>query len=258
MSKLKVILVSATVAFVVVASLQLNAQSAVRPSKGAPVFSNVTYQGNDQVYKDNPLDDGEFYSPILQGCNPDPAITRKGDDYYLVCSSFAMFPGVPIFHSKALVNWTQIGHVLDRTTQLDVHDTGISAGVYAPGITYNLHNDTFYMITTAFAGGLGNFVVKTKDPMKGWSDPIKLAFNGIDPSIFFDDNGKAYVVHNDAPDKGKELYRGHRVIKICEYDVNGDNVIPGTDKIIVDGGVDISEKPIWIDAPHLYKKDGRI
>ncbi|HLT72947.1 MAG: glycoside hydrolase family 43 protein [Bacteroidota bacterium] len=257
MNKLKVILSSATVTLVVLSALQLKAQSTVKPAKGAPVFSNVIYQGNDQVYKDNPLEDDEFYNPILQGCYPDPAITRKGDDYYLVCSSFAMFPGVPIFHSKDLVNWTQIGHVLDRTSQLDVHDTGISAGVYAPSITYNPHNDTFYMITTAFAGGLGNIVVKTKDPLKGWSDPVKLAFNGIDPSLFFDDDGKAYVVHNDAPDPGKELYRGHRVIKIWEYDIDNDRVIPGTDKIIVDGGVDISEKPIWIEAPHLYKKNGR-
>lgn len=221
-----------------------------------PLFTKVIYEGNDQVYLDNPLQDNEFYTPILQGCYPDPAITRKGDDYYLVCSSFAMFPGVPIFHSNDLVNWTQLGHVLDRTSQLDVHDTGISQGVYAPGITYNPHNDTFYMIVTAFAGGLGNIVVKTKDPKQGWSDPIKLDFGGIDPSIFFDENGKGYIVHNDAPDKGKELYNGHRVIKIWEYDVENDKVIPGTDKIIVDGGVDISKNPIWIEAPHIYKKNG--
>jgi alpha-N-arabinofuranosidase len=113
------------------------------------------------------------------------------------------------------------------------------------------------MITTEFSGGFGNIVVKTKDPMKGWSDPIKLAFNGIDPSLFFDDNGKAYIIHNDAPDKGKELYNGHRVIKIWEYDVTTDKIIPGTDKIIVDGGVDLSKKPIWIEAPHIYKKDGK-
>lgn len=231
-------------------------QAKRKASKG-PVFSTVTYQGNDKIYKDHPLKADEFYNPILQGCYPDPAITRKGDDYYLVCSSFAMFPGVPIFHSKDLVNWTQIGHVLDRTSQLDVHDTGISAGVYAPGITYNPNNDTFYMITTAFAGGLGNFVVKTKDPMKGWSDPVKLAFEGIDPSIFFDEDGKGYVVHNDAPDKGKELYSGHRVIKIWEYDVENDKVIENSGKIIVDGGVDLAKKPIWIEAPHIYKKNGR-
>ncbi|TDN90376.1 alpha-N-arabinofuranosidase [Salegentibacter sp. 24] len=224
--------------------------------KNVPVYSSVVYQGNDKVYNENPLKADEFYNPILQGTYPDPAITRKGDDYYLVASSFAMFPGVPIFHSKDLVNWTQIGHVLDRKTQLKVHDTGISAGIYAPDIRYNPHNETFYMITTQFAGGIGNMVVKTKDPMKGWSDPIKLDFQGIDPAIFFDDDGKAYVVHNDAPNEGEELYQGHRVIKIWEYDVEKDQVVPGTDKIIVNGGVDLSEKPIWIEAPHIYKKDG--
>lgn len=226
-------------------------------AKNAPLFSQFTYKGDDLIYKQNPLKADEFYTPILQGCYPDPSITRKGNDYYLVCSSFAFFPGVPIFHSTDLVNWKQIGHVLDRKSQLKVEDTGMSAGIYAPDIMYNPYNDTFYMITTQFAGGLGNMVVKTKDPLKGWSDPIKLQFDGIDPALFFDEDGKAYVVHNDAPDKGKELYSGHRVIKIWDYDIENDRIIPGTDKIIVDGGVDISKKPIWIEGPHLYKKDGK-
>ena len=227
-----------------------------KAAKNPPVFSNVIYKGDDEIYKKYPLKAGEFYSPVLQGCYPDPAITRKGDDYYMVCSSFAMFPGVPIFHSKDLVNWTDLGGVLNNVNEFNPHDTGISQGVYAPGITYNPHNDTFYMIVTAFSGGLGNIIVKTKDPKKGWGSPIKLDFGGIDPSVFFDDNGKGYIVHNDAPDKGKELYNGHRVIKVWEYDVATDKVIPGTDKIIVDGGVDLSKRPIWIEAPHLYKKDG--
>ncbi len=233
------------------------ANSQNKQKKNPPLFSNFTYQGNDKVYTDNPLKSDEFYTPILQGCYPDPAITRKGDDYYMVCSSFAMFPGVPIFHSKDLVNWTDLGGVLNDVTQFNPHDTGISAGVYAPGITYNPHNDTFYMIVTAFSGGLNNIIVKTKDPKKGWGNPIKLGFGGIDPAIFFDDNGKGYIVHNDAPDNGKERYNGHRVIKIWEYDVENDKVIPGTDKIIVDGGVDPAQNPIWIEAPHLYKKDGK-
>jgi alpha-N-arabinofuranosidase len=232
------------------------------PKKGekptnSPLFLNVVYQGEDPVYKANPLKADEFYNPILQGCYPDPSITKKGDDYFLVCSSFAMFPGVPIFHSKDLVNWKQIGHVLDRPSQLKVENTGISMGVYAPVIRYNPLNDTFYMITTQFAGGFGNIVVKTKDPFKGWSDPIKLEFDGIDPSLFFDDNGKAYIAHNDAPDKGKELYNGHRVIKVWEYDVATDKVVPGSAVTVVNGGVDIAKKPIWIEAPHIYKKDGR-
>lgn len=257
MKNKQLILLSVFMVMISLVTVPVNGQSKKKPAKNAPVFSKFVYQGNDQVYKDNPLKSDEFYNPILQGCYPDPAITRKGNDYYLVCSSFAMFPGVPVFHSNDLVNWKQIGHVLDRVSQLDVNNTGISQGVYAPGITYNPKNDTFYMITTAFAGGLGNIIVKTKDPMEGWGEPIKLAFNGIDPSIFFDDDGKAYVVHNDAPDKGKELYQGHRVIKIWEYDIEKDQVISGTDKIIVDGGVDLSKKPIWIEAPHIYKKNGR-
>jgi alpha-N-arabinofuranosidase len=254
MQKLHLLIFVALFSFI---EFKIYAQSKIKPAKNAPIFSKFVYQGNDEIYKNNPLKSDEFYNPILQGCYPDPAITRKGDDFYMVCSSFAMFPGVPIFHSKDLVNWKQIGHVLDRVSQLNVHDTGISAGVYAPGITYNPHNDTFYMITTAFAGGSGNIVVKTKDPMKGWSEPVKQNFNGIDPCIFFDEDGKAYVVHNDAPDKGKELYNGHRVIKVWEYDLEKDNVIAGTDKIIVDGGVDITKNPIWIEAPHIYKKNGK-
>lgn len=221
-----------------------------------PDFSEFVYQGEDPVYREYPLQSDEFYNPILQGCYPDPSITRKGNDYFLVTSSFALFPGVPIFHSNDLVNWKQIGHVLDRKSQLKVHDSGISAGIYAPAIKYNPYNDTFYMITTQFAGDIGNMVVKTKDPFKGWSEVQKLNFGGIDPSLFFDDNGKAYVIHNDAPDRGKERYEGHRVIKIWEYDLEKDQVIPGTNQIIVDGGVDITQKPIWIEAPHIYKKNG--
>lgn len=246
-----------TITFFTIFQAEAQEKSSKKKNGPSPVFSNVIYTGNDDIYTKNPLKSDEFYSPILQGCYPDPAITRKGDDYYMVCSSFAMFPGVPIFHSKDLVNWTDLGGVLNNVKEFNPHDTGISAGVYAPGITYNPHNDTFYMIVTAFTGKMGNIIVKTKDPMKGWGSPIKLDFGGIDPSIFFDDNGKGYVVHNDAPDKGKELYNGHRVIKVWEYDTENDKVIPGTDKIIVDGGVDLSKKPIWIEAPHLYKKNGK-
>jgi len=226
-------------------------------SISAQTFSDFSYRGNDKIYTNNPLKEDEFYAPILQGCYPDPSITRKGDDYYLVNSSFSMFPGVPIFTSKDLVNWRQVGHVLDRPSQLKVEKSGVSQGIYAPDIKYNKHNDTFYMITTQIAGGIGNMVVKTKDPAKGWSEVQKLNFDGIDPSIFFDDDGKAYIVHNDAPPKGTEQYNGHRVIKMWDYDLEKDQVVAGSDKIIVNGGVDLSQKPIWIEGPHLYKKNGK-
>ena len=223
-------------------------------SKLWPLFSEVHYEGSDSVFTQNPLKADEFYNPILQGCYPDPSICRRGDDYYLVCSSFVMFPGVPIFHSTDLVNWKQIGHVLDRDSQLKVGGGGTSNGIYAPTIRYNPHNKTFYMITTQTTY-MGNMMVKTTDPAKGWSDPINLHFNGIDPSIFFDDNGKAYIVHNDAPKERK--WSGHRAIKIWEYDVNTDQLVKGSDKIIVDGGTKLEKHPFWIEAPHLYKKDGK-
>lgn len=232
------------------------ASAQVKAAKDAPVFKSFTYEGQDIIAPNTQLVDIDLPAPLLQGCFPDPSICRKGNDYYIVCSSFAMFPGVPIFHSTDLRNWKQIGHVLDRVSQLDVHDCGISAGVYAPQIIYNKVNDTFYMITTAFAGGLGNIVVKTKDPMKGWSDPYKLNFEGIDPSLFFDEDGKAYVVHNDAPDAGTAQYPGHRVIKLWDYDVEKDQVVAGSSRILVSGGVNIAKKPDWIEAPHIYKKDG--
>ena len=237
------------------ASAGLQAQRANQ--QRMPEFTKFVYEGNDQVYKDFPLEADEFYTPILQGCYPDPSIVRRGDDYFMVHSSFAMWPGVPIFHSTDLVNWRQIGHVLDRKSQLFVQNTAIAGGIYAPAIRYNPHNETFYMITTQFAGGIDNMVVTTKDPFQGWSDPYKLNFNGIDPSLFFDDDGKAYVVHNDAPDPGKELYNGHRVIKVWDFDLEKNQVVPGTDLMIVDGGVDITQNPIWIEAPHIYKRYGR-
>ena len=226
-------------------------------SISAQTFTDFQYKGNDKIYNDNPLKPDEFYSPILQGCYPDPSITKKGDDYYLVNSSFSMFPGVPIFTSKDLVNWKQVGHVLDRPSQLKVEKGGVSHGIYAPDIKYNKYNDTFYMITTQIAGGVGNMVVKTKDPAKGWSEVQKLNFDGIDPAIFFDDDGKAYIVHNDAPPKGTEKYQGHRIIKIWDYDLEKDQVVEGSDRIIVNGGVDLSQKPIWIEGPHLYKYKGK-
>lgn len=225
-------------------------ETTTKPSD-KPIFTDVEYVGEDSVYTANPLGEDEFYNPILQGCYPDPSICRKGDDYYLVCSSFAMMPGAPIFHSKDLVNWRQIGHVLDRPSQLHVSDRGTSGGMMAPSISYNPHNDTFYMITTVHC----NFVVKAKNPSGPCSEPIRLGFNGIDPSLFFDDDGKAYIVHNDK--SPNPLWEGHRTIKMWEYDVENDRLIPGSDHIIVDGGTKFHKKPYWIEAPHIYKRNGK-
>ena len=131
----------------------------------------------------------------------------------------------------------------------------ISGGIYAPDIKYNPHNGLFYLITTAVDGG-GNFFVTTDDPKKGvWSDPTFLPeVGGIDPGFLFDEDGKAYIVNNDGP-AGKPEYDGHRAIWIREFDwKNGCTV--GKQKMIVDGGVDKTRHPIWIEGPHLYHING--
>ena len=219
------------------------------------VFHNFQYQGQDTRFEKDIDPEKEYLNPIISGFYPDPSICRKGEDYYMVHSTFSYFPGIPILHSRDLVNWEQIGNVLDRPSQLNLpHGIRLSGGIYAPAITYNETNETFYVITTA-VDNIGNFVVKTKDPLAGWSDPITLPrVGGIDPSLFFDDDGKAYVVHNDAP-KGAPQYDGHRAIWIHDYDPETDETV-GAPEVLVDGGVDKSKKPIWIEGPHIYKVNG--
>ncbi|MBN2634973.1 MAG: glycoside hydrolase family 43 protein [Prolixibacteraceae bacterium] len=217
-------------------------------------FDYFTYKGNDDFYKNNPLPgDDYYYNPILPGWYSDPSVCTNGKDYFLVTSTFSYFPGVPIFHSTDMLNWKQIGNVLNRPEQLPLDGQGISRGIFAPAISYNPHNETYYMITTNMQGG--NFLVKTQDPFGDWSDPIWLPdVHGIDPSLFFDENGKAYIVNNDEPDGGS-TYEGHRAIRGIEYDVETDKTV-GESIMLVNGGVRLSEKPIWIEGPHLYKFNG--
>src|SRR5512136_156872 len=124
-----------------------------------------------------------FRNPILSGFYPDPSICRVGADYYLVTSTFEYFPGVPIFHSRDLVHWLQIGHVLDRPSQLPLDGVGHSEGIFAPTLRY--HQGTFYLITTNISKG-DNFIVTATNPAGPWSDPYWLKeAPGIDPSLFF-------------------------------------------------------------------------
>lgn len=213
-------------------------------------FSYFNYSGNDQRFDKNIDRAKQYLNPILAGFYPDPSVCRKGDTFYLVNSSFSFFPGVPIFTSKDLVNWTQLGNVLDRKSQLPLARQRVSGGIFAPAISYNEKNKTFYMITTNV--GAGNFVVKTKDPAKGWSDPVYLPkINGIDPSLFFDKDGKGYIVHN-APVMGTAEYDGQRAIRLLRFDANGDSII-GEPTEIVRGGTHVQEHPIWIEGPHLFR-----
>jgi alpha-N-arabinofuranosidase len=172
----------------------------------------------------------------------------------MVNSTFSYFPGVPIFHSTDLVHWQQIGHVLDRPSQLKLVKHPISAGIYAPAISY--HNGTFYMVTTLIGDEGGNFFVTAKNPEGPWSDPVWIReAEGIDPSFFFDDNGKTYLVHNGPAPAKLPLYDGHCAIWLQEFDLNLQNLV-GEEKVIVNAGTDIKKKPQWIEGPHLYKRNG--
>ena len=217
-------------------------------TKEYALFEWFEYEGYDPVYERLEPEANEYLNPVLAGFYPDPSIVRVADDYYLVNSTFSFFPGIPIFHSKDLVNWTQIGHVLDRPSQLKLDSLDISHGVFAPAISYD--SGTFYLVNT-IVNGIGNFVVTANDPAGPWSDPVVLPFEGIDPSIFFDNDGKAYVINNGAPDY-KPLYNGHRAIWMQEFDKENLEM-KGPRRVIIDGGVDISKKPIWIEGPHIFK-----
>ncbi|MBC3765426.1 glycoside hydrolase family 43 protein [Neptunicella marina] len=215
-------------------------------------FNWFEYQGNDKVFG-QPLKADEFYNPVISGFFPDPSITRKGDDYYLTTSSFSYAPGLPVLHSKDLVNWQLIGHALNRNAQFNFDGLRVSRGIFAPTIRY--HDGLFYIITTAVDSG-GNFIITAEDPAGPWSGPIWLPeVGGIDPDIFFDDNGKVYITHNDAPAE-KPRYDGHRAIWMWEYDPATQKVVKDSGHVVVNGGTDISKKPIWIEAPHLYKING--
>lgn len=192
-----------------------------------------------------------FTNPILSGFYPDPAMCKAGSDYYIINSSFAYFPGLPIFHSKDLVNWELQGYALSRPEQLQLEGAATSEGLYAPDIKY--HNGTFYVVCTNVTG-VGNFIVTAKDPKGPWSNPKKLPeINGIDPSLFFDGDS-SYIVYNSIPPDNKQLYEGHRTIRMAPISLETLTII-GPNRIIVNGGTDISKKPVWIEGPHIFRKD---
>ncbi|WP_010282058.1 glycoside hydrolase family 43 protein [Bacillus timonensis] len=189
-----------------------------------------------------------FNNPILPGFYPDPSICRVGEDYYLVTSSFAYYPGVPIFHSRDLVNWKQLGHVLDRPSQLPLDGLRQSQGIYAPTIRY--HDGVFYMITTNVGKG-GNFFVTATNPAGPWSDPYYLDAPGIDPSLFFDDDGKVYY-HGTRPAPEGEKYSGNWEVWLQELDLETKQLV-GEPVGLWRGAL---RDVIWPEGPHLYKVNG--
>jgi xylan 1,4-beta-xylosidase len=193
-----------------------------RPQGFANVFENaftaITDPGKPVTY----------YNPVIPGFWSDPSVCRVGEDYYLVNSTFEYFPGVPVFHSKDLINWELIGYCIDRPTQLP---KGLN--IFATTIRY--HDGIFYMITTNIAGE-GNFYVTATNPAGPWSDPVFIEAQGIDPDLFFDEDGKVYIISS--------TFILHEVdIKTGKFISEGLKIWNGT------GGR-------YPEGPHIYKKDG--
>jgi len=231
-------------------ALALVACIATLPARAGDVrFTEVRYAGDDGGPAVAPK---QYRNPVVAGFYPDPSAIRVGDDFYLVTSTFGYFPGLPIFHSRDLVSWRQIGNAIDRPGQIDYGNDELTRGLFAASISH--HDGTFYIANTCFYCDGGNFIVTAKNPAGPWSDPIWLKFEGIDPSLFFDDDGSAWMVNNGIPE-GKLRYDGHRAIWLQQFDVAAKKLI-GPRKVLIDGGVDPASKPEHVEGPHLFKYDG--
>ncbi|WP_157601941.1 glycoside hydrolase family 43 protein, partial [Promicromonospora kroppenstedtii] len=191
-------------------------------------------------------------NPILPGCYPDPTICRVGAEYYLVTSTFEYFPGLPVFRSRDLVHWEQIGHAVDRPGQLDMQGIASSGGLYAPTLRH--HDGTFWLVCTLVdqqdSSRGGNFVLTATDPAGPWSDPVWLGEDGIDPSLFFDDDGRVWL-------HGTRLAREpewHDQTEVWLRELDPATMrLAGPEHVLWRGAV---LGAVWAEGPHLYRVDG--
>jgi beta-xylosidase len=212
---------------------------------GLFIFVLMAFSAKTQV-KSPDNGDGTFTNPIIHADYSDPDVVRVGGDYYLVASSFTNIPGLPILHSKDLVNWTLVNHALKKQPPFDVHDKAQhGGGVWAPSIRY--HDNTFYIYYPD--PDFGIYVVKTKDPLGDWSEPLLVqAGKGlIDPCPLWDDDGKAYLAY---------AYAGSRaniksILVVREMNWEGTKLI--SDAVLVFDG---HNGNTTVEGPKLYKKDG--
>lgn len=182
-----------------------------------------------------------YHNPIVKGFHPDPSICRKDSGFYLVTSTFEYFPGVPLYRSGNLVNWELTGHCLTTSTQLPLQGCGASGGIYAPTIRY--HDGIFYMTATNVSS-IRNFIVYTSDPTDVWSNPVAVDQGGIDPSLFFDDDGKVYYTSTAQDQEGRDG------IQMCEINpLTGEKL---TDSVFITDGCG----GCYPEGPHIYKRKG--
>jgi alpha-N-arabinofuranosidase len=206
-----------------------------------------------------------FRNPVLPGCYPDPSVCRVGDDFYLVSSSFEWFPGLPVHHSRDLVHWRPLGHVLDRPEQLDLDGIRPSDGLFAPTIRH--HRGRFYVVCTLMHGPTrsGHFVVHAESPEGPWSTPVWLDGAGFDPSLLFDDEG-------DGSGAGDGSDSADGAVWFCACRESDPLGAPGRTEVYL-RRIDLAEgrmvgpehvvwrgalaDAVWAEGPHIYRIDGR-
>lgn len=178
-----------------------------------------------------------YANPVLPGFHSDPSVCKVGEDFYLVTSTFEYFPGLPLFHSRNLVDWEPVGHALQRSDQLDLTKTPSSQGIFAPTLRH--HDGHFYIVCTDVCG-LGNFLIRSERITGPWSHPLPLAIAGIDPSLFFHENRTWLTV--SAPDQGG--------IHLVEMDLATGRLV-GEPRLIWKG-----TGGKFPEGPHLYHHRG--
>lgn len=190
-------------------------------------------------------------NPLLPGFHPDPSMCRVGDDFYLVTSTFEYFPGLPIYHSRDLSNWTLIGHAIHDRDQVDFEGVKGSGGMFAPTLRY--HEGTFFLACTLMhgLGRRGSFVITASDPAGPWSEPAWLDdAPGIDPSLFFDDNGTCWYTGcelNPVPGAPEQTD-----IWLQRFDPAAARFVG--ERTVISHGVLRGAR--WAEGPHLYRVDG--
>lgn len=182
----------------------------------------------------------KYQNPIISGFNPDPCMCRVGDDYYIVNSTFEFFPGVPIYHSKNLINWELINYVLKTDEQVELIGAPASGGIYAPTLRY--HDGEFFLTVTNVSTK-GNFIVRTKDIRGDWTNPVWVNQGGIDPDLFFDDDGKVYFCSTS-------FENGQEGISMCEINPYTGEMLTESKMICTGSGGRFAE------GPHMYKWNG--
>ena len=190
-------------------------------------------------------------NPVLSGCYPDPSVTRVGGDYYLVTSSFEYFPGLPVFHSTDLETFTQIGNAVDRADQLDLSGVPSSGGLYAATIRH--HDGVFFIVCTLVGspGTGGHFLLTSTDPAGPWSDPVWLDGDGIDPSLFFDDDDGRTWFTATRPAR-TPAWPDQTEVWLREFDPVAQTLV-GDEHVLWTGAV---VGAVWAEGPHLYRRDG--